>query len=48
MPFDLKRLMAQPATSLSLATQEAREGRAGQRDLMVLSLFPAVPAYGDA
>ena len=28
-PIDLKRLMAQPATSLSLAAQQAREGRAG-------------------
>ena len=27
-PIDLKRLMAQPATSLSLAAQQAREGRA--------------------
>ena len=26
-PIDLKRLMAQPATSLSLAAQQAREGR---------------------
>ena len=28
-PIDLKRLMAQPATSLSLAAQQAREGRTG-------------------
>ena len=28
-PIDLKRLMAQPATSLSLAAQEARERRSG-------------------
>jgi RNA polymerase-binding transcription factor len=28
-PIDLKRLMAQPATSLSLAAQEARERRRG-------------------
>ena len=28
-PIDLKRLMAQPATSLSLAAQEARERRGG-------------------
>ena len=28
-PIDMKRLMAQPATSLSLAAQQAREGRAG-------------------
>ncbi len=28
-PIGLKRLMAQPATSLSLAAQEAREKRAG-------------------
>jgi DnaK suppressor protein len=28
-PIGLKRLMAQPATSLSLAAQRAREGRAG-------------------
>ena len=27
-PIDLKRLMAQPATSLSLAAQQAREGQA--------------------
>ena len=27
-PIDLKRLMAQPATSLSLTAQQAREGRA--------------------
>jgi len=27
-PIDLKRLMAQPTTSLSLAAQQAREGRA--------------------
>ena len=26
-PIDLKRLMAQPTTSLSLAAQQAREGR---------------------
>lgn len=26
-PIDLRRLMAQPATSLSLAAQQAREGR---------------------
>ena len=28
-PIDLKRLMAQPATSLSLAAQQARERRTG-------------------
>jgi DnaK suppressor protein len=28
-PIDLKRLMAEPATSLSLAAQQAREGRTG-------------------
>jgi DnaK suppressor protein len=28
-PIDLKRLMAQPSTSLSLAAQQAREGRTG-------------------
>jgi DnaK suppressor protein len=28
-PIDLKRLMAQPATSLSLEAQQAREGRSG-------------------
>jgi DnaK suppressor protein len=28
-PIDLKRLMAQPATSLSLEAQQAREGRTG-------------------
>ena len=28
-PIALKRLMAQPATSLSLAAQQAREGRTG-------------------
>jgi RNA polymerase-binding transcription factor len=28
-PIDLKRLMAQPTTSLSLAAQQAREGRTG-------------------
>jgi DnaK suppressor protein len=28
-PIDLKRLMAQPATSLSLAAQQARESRTG-------------------
>ena len=27
-PVDLKRLLAQPATSLSLAAQQARAGRA--------------------
>jgi DnaK suppressor protein len=27
-PIDLKRLIAQPATSLSLAAQQAREGQA--------------------
>jgi DnaK suppressor protein len=29
-PIDLKRLMAQPTTSLSLAAQQAREGRTGR------------------
>jgi DnaK suppressor protein len=29
-PIGLKRLMAQPATSLSLAAQQAREGRSGR------------------
>ncbi|HME26981.1 MAG TPA: TraR/DksA family transcriptional regulator [Acetobacteraceae bacterium] len=29
-PIDLRRLMAQPATSLSLAAQQAREGRSGR------------------
>ena len=28
-PIDLKRLMAQPSTSLSFAAQQAREGRTG-------------------
>ena len=28
-PIDLKRLMAQPSTSLSLAAQQARERRTG-------------------